>query len=93
MATAAALIGLEPQALSSLATAGRAIKFSHGTGLCNLLLFYAAENDLFDKYGVDDGAVMTPMAGTSAILLATGRVEMGVIPYTNALAVVCDGGR
>ena len=75
--------------------AGRAIKFSHGTGLCNMPLFYAAEKNLFDKYGIDDDVVMTPMAGTSAIQLATGQVEMGVIPYTNrhcclyALAVVC----
>ena len=29
---------------------------------------------------------MTPMAGTSVIQLATGQVEMGVIPYTNTLA-------
>jgi NitT/TauT family transport system substrate-binding protein len=86
MATAAASMALEPQALSSLATAGRAIKFSHGTGLCNLPLFYAAEKDRFDKYGIDDDVVMTPMAGTSAIQLATGQVEMGVIPYTNAIA-------
>jgi NitT/TauT family transport system substrate-binding protein len=86
MAMAAASMVLEPQALSSLARAGRAIKFSHGTGLCNLPLFYAAEKDLFDKYGVDDDVVMTPMAGTSAIQLASGQVEMGVIPYTNAIA-------
>ena len=77
---------LEPQVLRSLAMAGRAIKFSHGTGLCNMPLFYAAEKNLFDKYGIDDDVVMTPMAGTSAIQLATGQVEMGVIPYTNAIA-------
>ena len=64
-----------------LSVAGRAIKFSHGTGLCNMPLFYAAEKNLFDKYGIDDDVVMTPMAGTSAIQLATGQVEMGVIPY------------
>ena len=49
-------------------------------------LFYAAEKNLFEKYGIDDDVVMTPMAGTSAIQLATGQVEMGVIPYTNAIA-------
>jgi NitT/TauT family transport system substrate-binding protein len=86
MATAAACMLFEPQALRSLAMAGRAIKFSHGTGLCNMPLFYAAEKNLFDKYGIDDDVVMTPMAGTSAIQLATGQVEMGVIPYTNAIA-------
>jgi NitT/TauT family transport system substrate-binding protein len=86
MATAAASILIESQALRSLAIAGRAIKFSHGTGLCNMPLFYAAEKNLFDKYGIDDDVVMTPMAGTSAIQLATGQVEMGVIPYTNAIA-------
>lgn len=86
MATAAASVLLGPQALRSLAMAGRAIKFSHGTGLCNMPLFYAAEKNLFGKYGIDDDVVMTPMAGTSAIQLATGQVEMGVIPYTNAIA-------
>ena len=46
---------------------GAAIKCAHGTGLCNMPLFYAAEKNLFDKYGIDDDVVMTPMAGTSAI--------------------------
>ena len=80
MATTAASLWLEPQVLRALAMAGRAIKFSHGTGLCNMPLFYAAEKNLFDKYGIDDDVVMTPMAGTSAIQLASGQVEMGVIP-------------
>src|SRR5262245_41328236 len=66
--------------------ATRAIKFSHGTGLCNMPLFYAAEKNLFAKYAIDADVVMTPMAGTSAIQLATNQVEMGVIPYTNGLA-------
>ncbi len=66
--------------------AARAIKFSHGSGLCNMPLFYAAEKNLFAKYAIDADVVMTPMAGTSAIQLATGQVEMGVIPYTNTLA-------
>jgi ABC-type nitrate/sulfonate/bicarbonate transport system substrate-binding protein len=86
VATAAVSLLSEPPALNSLAWAGRAIKFSHGTGLCNMPLFYAAEKNLFDKHGIDADVVMTPMAGTSAIQLATGQVEMGVIPYTNAIA-------
>ena len=64
----------------------REIKFSHGTGLCNMPLFYAGEKKLFHKYGIEGVVVMTPMAGTSAIQLATGQVEMGVVPYTNAIA-------
>jgi NitT/TauT family transport system substrate-binding protein len=68
------------------AATDRAIKFSHGSGLCNMPLFYAAEKNLFKKYGINADVVMTPMAGTSAIQLATGQVEMGVIPYTNTLA-------
>ena len=85
MATAAASLWLEPQALRSLAMAGRAIKFSHGSGLCNMPLFYAAEKNIFEKYGIKGDVVMTPMAGTSAIQLATGQVEMGVIPYTSTI--------
>jgi ABC-type nitrate/sulfonate/bicarbonate transport system substrate-binding protein len=49
-------------------------------------LFYAGEKKLFQKYGTEGVVVMTPMAGTSAIQLATGQVEMGVVPYTNAIA-------
>src|SRR5467141_476848 len=73
-------------ALPSSAQGKREIKFSHGSGLCNMPLFYAAEKNLFAKYAIDADVVMTPMAGTSAIQLATGQVEMGVIPYTNTLA-------
>lgn len=68
------------------AAALREIKFSHGTGLCNMPLFYAGEKKLFQKYGIEGVVVMTPMAGTSAIQQATGQVEMGVVPYTNAIA-------
>jgi NitT/TauT family transport system substrate-binding protein len=64
----------------------REIKFSHGSGLCNMPLFYAAEKKLFAKYGIDSNVVLTGWAGDQAIQLATGRVEMGVIPYTNAIA-------
>ena len=49
-------------------------------------LFYAAEKNLFQKYAIDGIVVMAPMAGTSAIQLATGQVGMGVIPYTNVMA-------
>jgi hypothetical protein len=43
MAAAAASTVLDGYATRVLAAPGRAIKFSHGTGLCNMPLFYAAE--------------------------------------------------
>jgi len=64
----------------------REIKFSHGTGLCNMPLFYAAEKKLFAKYGIEGTVVLSGWAGDQAVQLATGKVEMGVIPYTNAIA-------
>jgi len=64
----------------------REIKFSHGTGLCNMPLFYAAEKKLFAKYAIESNVVLSGWAGDQAIQLATGKVEMGVIPYTNAIA-------
>ena len=85
LAAAATSTLLDGSARCAIA-ATRAIKFSHGSGLCNMPLFYAAEKNLFAKYAIDADVVMTPMAGTSAIQLATGQVEMGVIPYTNTLA-------
>jgi NitT/TauT family transport system substrate-binding protein len=60
-------------------------KFSHGTGLCNMPLFYAAEKKLFQKYGVDADVVLT-VPGTATIQLASGHVEMAVLPYTSATA-------
>jgi hypothetical protein len=40
----------------------RAIKFAHGAGLCNMPLFYAAEKQLFSKYGFSGTAALTPNA-------------------------------
>src|SRR5882762_9376782 len=73
-------------ALPSWAQGKREIKFSHGTGLCNMPLFYAAEKNLFAKYAIESNVVLSGWAGDQAIQLATGKVEMGVIPYTNAIA-------
>ena len=73
-------------AVASWAQAKREIKFSHGTGLCNMPLFYAAEKNLFAKYAIESNVVLSGWAGDQAIQLATGKVEMGVIPYTNAIA-------
>jgi len=98
MATAAASVLLGPQALRSLAMAGRAIKFSHGTGLCNMPLFYAAEKNLFGKYGIDDDVVMTPMAAPVRSSWRPGRLRGCHSLYQRdcrlyALTVVFDGGR
>jgi NitT/TauT family transport system substrate-binding protein len=73
-------------ALPAWAQGKREIKFSHGTGLCNMPLFYAAEKKLFAKYSIEGNVVLSGWAGDQAIQLATRRVEMGVIPYTNAIA-------
>jgi len=72
--------------VASWAQGNREIKFSHGTGLCNMPLFYAAEKKLFAKYAIESNVVLSGWAGDQAIQLATGKVEMGVIPYTNAIA-------
>lgn len=86
IAVAAAPAFVAPAALMTPAAAAKsATKFTHGTGLCNMPLFYAAEKQLFKKYGVDAEVVLT-VPGTSTMQVATARVEMGVIPYTNAIA-------
>lgn len=69
----------------------RAIKFSHGTGLCNMPLFYSAEKGLFQKYGIQGSAALTPLAADIAAQLAAGQVEMAVIPFTNAIAAYTRG--
>ncbi|HEY9622474.1 MAG TPA: ABC transporter substrate-binding protein [Crinalium sp.] len=75
---------------SSPATA-RAIKFSHGSGLCNMPLFYASEKRLFEKYGFSGSTALTPLNADIAAQLATGQVEMAVIPFTNAIAAYTQG--
>lgn len=81
-------VGLAPACLSgahSAEAAGPLVKFSHGTGLCNMPLFYAGEKKLFAKYGADAEVVLT-VPGTATIQLASGQVEMAVLPYTSAIA-------
>src|SRR5207253_580314 len=68
--------------VASWAQGNREIKFSHGTGLCNMPLFYAAEKKLFAKYAIESNVVLSGWAGDQAIQLATGKVEMSAIePY------------
>jgi NitT/TauT family transport system substrate-binding protein len=81
----AATCAAGPTMMTPAAHAKGVTKFTHGTGLCNMPLFYAAEKKLFLKYGVEAEVVLT-VPGTSTIQVATGQVEMGVIPYTNAIA-------
>ncbi|MFZ4641549.1 MAG: dihydropyrimidinase [Nodosilinea sp.] len=56
-----------------------------------LTLFYAAEKQLFSKYGFSGTAALTPMPADVAVQLATGQVEMAVIPFTNAIAAYTQG--
>ena len=85
-ACAACGVGGVLDARSGWGQGKREIKFSHGTGLCNMPLFYAAEKKFFAKYGIEGTVVLSGWAGDQAVQLATGKVEMGVIPYTNAIA-------
>jgi NitT/TauT family transport system substrate-binding protein len=78
-------------AASPTAGSTRAIKFSHGSGLCNMPLFYASEKNLFTKYGFSGSTALTPLNADIAAQLATGQVEMAVIPFTNAIAAYTQG--
>ncbi|GAB4372362.1 MAG: hypothetical protein Kow00121_14610 [Elainellaceae cyanobacterium] len=77
--------------VASGGSSSRAIKFAHGAGICNMPLFYSAEKQLFAKYGFTGTAALTPMPADVAIQLATGQVEMAVIPFTNAIAAYTQG--
>jgi len=81
-------VGITPACLSGVQPAegaGPLVKFSHGTGLCNMPLFYAGEKKLFAKYGANAEVVLT-VPGTATIQLASNQVEMAVLPYTSAIA-------
>src|SRR5262245_16194892 len=81
-------VGITPACLSGVRPAegaGPLVKFSHGTGLCNMPLFYAGEKKLFAKYGANAEVVLT-VPGTATIQLASNQVEMAVLPYTSAIA-------
>jgi NitT/TauT family transport system substrate-binding protein len=64
----------------------RTIKFTHGGGLCNMPLFYGAEKKLFETYGIRSDVVLAPVAGDQMTQLVTGKVDAGVVPFTNAIA-------
>lgn len=77
--------------VASGGSSSRTIKFAHGAGICNMPLFYSAEKQLFAKYGFTGTAALTPMPADVAVQLATGQVEMAVIPFTNAIAAYTQG--
>ncbi len=79
------------EASPSASAAARTIKFSHGSGLCNMPLFYSSEKKLFEKYGFSGTTALTPLNADIAAQLATGQVEMAVIPFTNAIAAYTQG--
>jgi NitT/TauT family transport system substrate-binding protein len=54
-------------------------------------LFYSSEKGLFNQYGINGSVAMTPMVSDIAAQLATGQVEMAVIPFTNAIAAYTQG--
>ncbi|PYM19943.1 MAG: hypothetical protein DMD81_02825, partial [Candidatus Rokuibacteriota bacterium] len=69
-------VGVAPACLAGAPHAegaGPLVKFSHGTGLCNMPLFYAGEKKLFAKYGANAEVVLT-VPGTATIQLASGQV-------------------
>jgi ABC-type nitrate/sulfonate/bicarbonate transport system substrate-binding protein len=81
-------VGVAPACFSGPTPAdatGPLVKFSHGTGLCNMPLFYAGEKKLFARYGANAEVVLT-VPGTATIQLASNQVEMAVLPYTSAIA-------
>ena len=88
---ASAPTGSSPGTASPTGGNARAIKFSHGSGLCNMPLFYASEKKLFEKYGFSGSTALTPLNADIAAQLATGQVEMAVIPFTNAIAAYTQG--
>ena len=61
-ACAACGVGGPFGAVPSWAQGKREIKFSHGTGLCNMPLFYAAEKKLFAKYAIESNVVLSGWA-------------------------------
>jgi NitT/TauT family transport system substrate-binding protein len=83
--------GGSPGAASPTGGGTKAIKFSHGSGLCNMPLFYSSEKKLFEKYGFSGSTALTPLNADIAAQLATGQVEMAVIPFTNAIAAYTQG--
>lgn len=70
---------------------GEPVKFTHGTGLCNLPLFISKERKLTEKDDVFLEFLPTPQVADISTAFASGKVEMSVIPYSNLLAIADQG--
>src|SRR5262249_58391142 len=69
-------VAVGPACLSgatSAEAAGPLVKFSHGTGVCNMPLFYAGETKLFAQDSPNAQGVLT-VPGTPTLQLASGPV-------------------
>ena len=77
--------GLLGSAGNALADTG--VKATHGTGFCNLALFLAHARQLAAADGVALEFVNAPTFADHVTFLATGAVDVSVLPYTSFVAL------
>ena len=90
-------VGITPACLSGVQPAegaGPLVKFSHGTGLCNMPLFYAGEKKLFAKYGANAEVVLTPnfLAAVCARRIHNGA-QLRALPHAEPRLGIFDVSR
>jgi NitT/TauT family transport system substrate-binding protein len=67
--------------------AAATIKATHGAGFCNLNFFLAHALQLVERNGSNVEFIEAPNFSDQITFLATGQVDLGVLPYTSFLAL------
>ncbi len=88
-AEGALVVGLGGGLLGAVgnALADTGIKATHGTGFCNLALFLAHARQIAAEDGVALEFVNAPTFADHVTFLATGAVDVSVLPYTSFVAL------
>ena len=92
MGLAGAVAAGSPLLLGTGAHAAPAtIRATHGAGFCNLNFFLAHALQMVERNGASVEFIEAPNFSDQITFLATGQVDLGVLPYTSFLALYDTG--
>jgi NitT/TauT family transport system substrate-binding protein len=77
--------------LFGTAHADTTVKSTHGTGFCNIALFLSHARQTAQEDGLTLEFVNTPTFAEHVTFLGAGLVDVGVLPYTNFIALYDAG--
>ena len=75
---------------AALAASG-SLTATHGAGFCNLNLFLSHVLNTVGQQGVDLQLITTPTFADEITMIAAGKIDVGIMPYTSFLALYDAG--